>query len=94
MWLAATSRQSEIMDACRALLEGRLETQLALSVSTLGLPSSLQHLSSLLDNRWSEKMGAVAGRIVNAVAFALAGSERSKQAAAALTGGLMSHPLY
>ena len=94
MWLAATSRQSEIMDICRALLEGRLETQLSLSVSTLGVPTSLQNLSSILDNQWSEKIGAVAGRIVNAVAFALAGSERSKQAASALTGGLMPHLEY
>ncbi|KAK9867115.1 hypothetical protein WJX84_003867 [Apatococcus fuscideae] len=85
-WLAATSRHSEIMDICRALLEGRLEASLALSVTGLEEATSLQQLSAMLETRWLESFGKVASRIVNAVAFALAGSDRSKMAAAALSG--------
>lgn len=90
-WLAASSRQSEIMSTCRALLEGRLEGTVALSVTTLAVPTTLWQISTLLETQWSEKIAAVAGRLVNAVAFAQAGSERSKKAAAALTGAVMHH---
>lgn len=74
------------MGTCRAVLEGRLESTVALGVTTLAVPTTLRQISAMLETQWSDKIAAVAGRLVNAVAFAQAGSERSKKAAAALTG--------
>lgn len=68
------------------MLEGRLERTLSLGVTTLAVPTTLRQISAMLETQWSDKIAAVAGRLVNAVAFAQAGSERSKKAAAALTG--------
>ena len=74
------------MEICIALLEGRLETTCALSVTTLAVPTSLQRLSDLLQNNWPDMLDNVASRIVNAVSFGRAGSARANSTALHLAG--------
>ena len=89
-WQEGAIRPGGIMAICMALLERRLDTSLALSTTTLAVPTSLERLCERLHSQWPTLIRNIAERIVNAFAFGEAGSARAKLAAAVLTGALCS----